>query len=341
MKDSKNAPPDALRQQAPGEREPGVRDAGQTAPSQGAQQHSPAQDGADTPSPAPPKREGADAPGERQAQSKKPRRRPPQSRADAVPGEGLASSRTQKKAARLPAGGEGGAGPAVPRGKAAPQKGAGSLPGESAQKALEARAAPFERGAQERGKRPEPERTGPARPPRQQPPGQQAPQRGEPSGRSPAQSAGGRAEGPPGQQGCPPAGERLPGAQQPPQEAQPSGRDLMGEQLSRIRKLDPTVKGWEDVFSMPQYGEFSRLVQRGCTPVQAYQLACFERIMAQRVAAARRAAALAARGKAHLSPIPAAAGDCFAVPPEIHAQYRAFFPEWSEAQIRADYRRRC
>lgn len=115
----------------------------------------------------------------------------------------------------------------------------------------------------------------------------------------------------------------------------------MGEQLSRIRKLDPTVKGWEDVFSMPQYGEFSRLVQRGCTPVQAYQLACFERIMAQRVAAARRAAALAARGKAHLSPIPAAAGDCFAVPPEIHAQYRAFFPEWSEAQIRADYRRRC
>ena len=100
----------------------------------------------------------------------------------------------------------------------------------------------------------------------------------------------------------------------------------MGEQLSRIRKLDPTVKGWEDVFSMPQYGEFSRLVQRGCTPVQAYQLACFERIMAQRVAAARRAAALAARGKAHLSPIPAAAGDCFAVPPESMRSTAPFSP---------------
>ena len=64
--------------------------------------------------------------------------------------------------------------------------------------------------------------------------------------------------------------------------------------------------------------------------------------MAQRVAAARRAAALAARGKAHLSPIPAAAGDCFAVPPEIHAQYRALFPpSGARPQIRADYRRRC
>ena len=226
--------------------------------------------------------------------------------------------------------------PGVPSEKGAQRRAAkGAPPQERQAQDKSAPGAPSEKGAQRRASAQGKPASGPNL---QRAKGERGE---EPSGRAPAQSAGGRAEGLPGQQGCRPPGRQLPGAQQPPQEAQPSGPDPMDEQLSRIRMLDPTVTGWEDVFSMPQYGEFAHLVQRGCTPVQAYQLACFERIMAQRVAAARRAAALAARGKAHLSPIPAAAGDCFAVPPEVHAQYRAFFPEWSEAQIRADYRRHC
>ena len=267
---------------------------------------------------------------------------------DGMPGEPAGAQQAKPQQPPLCRGGAC-ADPAPPQERQAQDKSAPGAPSEKGAQRRAAKGAPQERQAQDKSAPGAPSEKGAQRrasaqgKPASGPNLQRAKgERGEePSGRAPAQSAGGRAEGLPGQQGCRPPGRQLPGAQQPPQEAQPSGPDPMDEQLSRIRMLDPTVTGWEDIFSMPQYGEFARLVQRGCTPVQAYQLACFERIMAQRVAAARRAAALAARGKAHLSPIPAAAGDCFAVPPEVHAQYRAFFPEWSEAQIRADYRRHC
>ena len=134
-------------------------------------------------------------------------------------------------------------------------------------------------------------------------------------------------------------GQEAPDADKSEREQRQFQQALLREQLHSIRMLDPAVKSWEDIYAMPQYGEFARLVERGCTPVQAYQIACFEQITARRMAAAHRAATLAARGKAHLSSIPAASGDSFAVPAEVHAQYRAFFPSWSEAQIKADYRR--
>lgn len=112
------------------------------------------------------------------------------------------------------------------------------------------------------------------------------------------------------------------------------------DQLRRIQALDPGVRSWEEVAAGPQGAQFARLVRQGCTPVEAYQVTRFEAILSRRVAAARRAALQAAYGKAHLRATSAAVGDQPAVPPEVEQQYRAFFPGWSEAQIRADYHKR-
>ena len=112
------------------------------------------------------------------------------------------------------------------------------------------------------------------------------------------------------------------------------------DQLQRIRAMDPGVRGWEDIVSGPRAADFHRLVRQGCTPVEAFQVTQFERIVGRRVAAARRSALHAAYGKAHLRATSAAMGDDLAVPPDVERQYRAFFPDWSDAQIRSDYSRR-
>ena len=116
------------------------------------------------------------------------------------------------------------------------------------------------------------------------------------------------------------------------------GAALLREQLWQIRLLDPTVQSWSDVRALPQAGQFDELVAGGCTPVQAFRAVYFERLTEKQRDAAHRAARSGA-AKAHLSPIPQAAGDEVHVPAEVLRTYRAFFPRWSEAKIRADYRR--
>ena len=116
------------------------------------------------------------------------------------------------------------------------------------------------------------------------------------------------------------------------------GAALLREQLWQIRLLDPAVQSWEDVHALPQAAQFDALVARGCTPVEAFRAVHFERL-AQKQRDALRRASRSGAAKAHLSPIPQAASEEVSIPVDVLRAYQAFFPRWSEAQIRADYRR--
>ena len=119
----------------------------------------------------------------------------------------------------------------------------------------------------------------------------------------------------------------------------PAAVQALAEQLAAITAIDPEIQSWADVMNTPEAARINALVLRGCTPADAYRAARFDHLLERRAAIVRRAALHRTQGRAHLTPM-VPAGDPIALPPETAAAYRAFFPDWSEAQIRADYRKR-
>jgi len=115
---------------------------------------------------------------------------------------------------------------------------------------------------------------------------------------------------------------------------------ILNEQLEAIRALDPDMVSWEAVADTPEAPRIHQLVLCGCTPAEAFRAARFDSLVERRVAAARTAATRRAYGRAHLTATQTARADGAAVPPDVARQYRAFFPDWNEAQIAADYRKR-
>jgi len=115
--------------------------------------------------------------------------------------------------------------------------------------------------------------------------------------------------------------------------------EALSGQLEAIRALDPTVTDWKQVLGKPGAEVFRALVARGVSPEQAYKAVWFDELVTARVEQAVRTALGRGLGKRHLSALPAAAGEGNDIPPEVLRQYRAFFPEWNEAEILADYRK--
>ncbi|MBQ2697854.1 MAG: hypothetical protein IJF59_04175 [Clostridia bacterium] len=118
-----------------------------------------------------------------------------------------------------------------------------------------------------------------------------------------------------------------------------AAEEALREQLAAITALDPAVKDWRQVLTKPGAEQFHSLVAKGLSPVEAYKVVWFEELVGARVEQAMRTALGRGMGKRHLGTLPAAAGKDGEIPPEVMRQYRAFFPEWNEARILADYRK--
>lgn len=111
------------------------------------------------------------------------------------------------------------------------------------------------------------------------------------------------------------------------------------EQLKEISALDPTIKELKDLAKMENYPKFYELVKRGNTLTDAFKLANYEALTGRAAAASRQAAINSAQGKQHLSPTTQRGAGAVSVPADVKAEYLAFNPDATDAEIQQHYNR--
>lgn len=124
------------------------------------------------------------------------------------------------------------------------------------------------------------------------------------------------------------------------QSRQAEAQARVNAELAEIHKLDPTINTVEDLLSMPGAKAFYDLVRKGNSFLDAYRLANFDRLTTARAEAARQQALNNARGKDHLTGTGTPQGTGAAtVPPDVKAEYLAFNPDATDAEIQKHYNR--
>lgn len=110
------------------------------------------------------------------------------------------------------------------------------------------------------------------------------------------------------------------------------------KQIAEISKINPSIKGLEDIAKMATYPEFYHLVaQRKMSLVEAYCLANHDSIVREAEDRGKQAAFNANMGKNHLGKTATRGAGAITVPTEIAAEYRAFNPNATDAEISAHY----
>lgn len=109
------------------------------------------------------------------------------------------------------------------------------------------------------------------------------------------------------------------------------------EQMKTISELDPSIKKLEDLTKMENYQEFYALVKRGNSLSDAFKLVNYDKITRRIAAGAAQADRNAAASKAHLTRTAPRGRGSATVPPEIRAEYKAFMPDATDAEITAHY----
>lgn len=124
------------------------------------------------------------------------------------------------------------------------------------------------------------------------------------------------------------------------QRRQAEAQARVNAELAEIHKLDPTINTVEDLLSMPGAKAFYDLVRKGNSFLDAYRLANFDRLTTARAEAARQQALNNARGKDHLTGTGTPQGTGAATtPPDVKAEYLAFNPDATDAEIQKHYNR--
>lgn len=111
------------------------------------------------------------------------------------------------------------------------------------------------------------------------------------------------------------------------------------EQLKEISALDPSIQELKDLAKMETYPKFYELVKRGNTLTDAFKLANYETLTGRAAAASRQATINSAQGKQHLSPTAQRGAGAVSVPADVKAEYLAFNPDATDAEIQQHYNR--
>lgn len=111
------------------------------------------------------------------------------------------------------------------------------------------------------------------------------------------------------------------------------------EQLKEISALDPSIQELKDLAKMETYPKFYELVKRGNTLTDAFKLANYEALTGRAAAASRQAAINSAQGKQHLSSTTQRGAGAVSVPADVKAEYLAFNPDATDAEIQQHYNR--
>lgn len=125
--------------------------------------------------------------------------------------------------------------------------------------------------------------------------------------------------------------------QQAPQQETPAEDPRIRQELEQIRALDPEMTDLGTIIRSEAGPRFQEYVRRGLGFLDAYKLAAEERLASLRQGKAAEAARLQAASKDHLSGTKTQGTGAVAVPRDVEANYRIFFPDASAADIQRMY----
>lgn len=100
-------------------------------------------------------------------------------------------------------------------------------------------------------------------------------------------------------------------------------------EMAEIHRLDPTISSLEDILRLPSGAEFSAKVRQGCSFIDAFRLANYERLVTAAAETSKAQDALA-RSKEHLAPHGKAKGKgAPSIPADVAQMYDALCPGMS------------
>ena len=114
---------------------------------------------------------------------------------------------------------------------------------------------------------------------------------------------------------------------------------VLEEQIGQIAKLDPSIKGVEDLLKRPEYPQIYNYVKKGISIEEAFKLANYDKLTSSAGNAARQAALNAANSKEHLAPTSQRGAGSVPVPADVKAQYKLLNPDATDAEIQEHYNR--
>lgn len=110
------------------------------------------------------------------------------------------------------------------------------------------------------------------------------------------------------------------------------------QQIGLISQIDPSIKTFEDLQSIPEYEVFEKYVREHNLPwTDAFKLACSNRLAQKGAAAARQETLNNIGGKSHLTPDSSTAGAGIDLPKDIEKMYKAMDPSLTHEQCVKKY----
>lgn len=113
--------------------------------------------------------------------------------------------------------------------------------------------------------------------------------------------------------------------------------------VEAISKLDPDVKGIDDILNAPEYPQIIERVKRGDSLQDAYRLVYWDKLSTRQAQAAGQAARNRAAGKNHLQPTRSKGAGSVEVTQDVIEEYQRIMPDATPEEIRkyeAKYRKR-
>lgn len=138
----------------------------------------------------------------------------------------------------------------------------------------------------------------------------------------------GEAPGNRGFSGTPEAGRRL---------AELQVQQRINREIQEISRVDPRVKGVEDLSRVPGQEKVWALINKGYSLADAWKIVNFEDIARRSREAARQEARNAVESKSHLSATSARGKGAATVPAEVAAEYRQLVPDATDSEIQKHY----
>lgn len=128
--------------------------------------------------------------------------------------------------------------------------------------------------------------------------------------------------------------------QQKRQQQQAQFQKQVDEELQQIHRMEPSVKGIEDILQMDTAEAFTRYVrEKGLSYLEAFKLANADRLSQRRVEQEKQRTLQAVASKRHLAPTGGTAADTVRVPQEVADLFRAMNPGMSAQDIQREYRK--
>lgn len=115
--------------------------------------------------------------------------------------------------------------------------------------------------------------------------------------------------------------------------------EIIKTAISEINSFDSDIKSIDDLFNMPNYDEYYKLVSKGYSLTDAYKIVAFDKITSHKAASAAQVVKNNINSKGHMKSMTGSATNDVVVPEDVLAMYHKNLPNMTEQEIKDHYKK--